>query len=67
MKNCGSCKWYDKDYYFADPDDPPEDRIGECNWPADLLPYSLRYGNRERMATTPVDGDRCTCYKAIKE
>lgn len=64
QRNCGSCKWYDADAYLADPNDPPEDRIGQCTWPAERLPYSLRYGNRERMATSPVDGANCAAYEA---
>lgn len=62
-KSCATCKWYDADYFLADPDDPPEDRIGQCGWPAERLPYSLRYGNRERMATSPVDGAECAAHE----
>lgn len=62
-QNCGSCKWYDADAYMASPDDPPEDRIGECNWPAERLPFSLRYGSRERVPTSPVDGAQCAAHE----
>lgn len=59
-KNCGNCKWYDPDYA---PDDNPEDALGLCRYPAERIPYSLRYGNRERMAVCPLDGCNCYCFE----
>jgi hypothetical protein len=59
-KNCGACRWFDADYA---PDDDPADALGLCGWPADRLPYSLRYGNRERMAVSPIAGEKCSCFE----
>jgi len=61
MKTCGTCKWFDPD--FA-PDDDPAEALGLCTWPAERLPYSLRYGNRERMAVGPLEGETCTTWEA---
>lgn len=60
---CGQCKWFDADAFLADPNDPPEDRIGVCGWPSENLPYALRYGARERVAVIPVDGEGCKCFE----
>jgi hypothetical protein len=60
MKACGTCKWLLLDYLY----DTPEESLGFCEWPADRLPYSLRYGNRERMMVSPVDGRNCNAYEA---
>lgn len=59
MQQCGSCHWFDADYA---PDDDPEQALGLCNWPAERLPYALRYGNRERVAVGPLDGRECPCF-----
>lgn len=57
---CAICRWFDPD--FA-PDPDPEEALGLCEWPAERLPFSLRYGNRERTAVRPVDGDECACFE----
>jgi hypothetical protein len=59
-RSCGTCRWFDPDYA---PDDNPEDALGLCQWPANRLPHSLRYGNRERMAVGPLEGQDCSCYE----
>lgn len=59
-KNCGSCKWYDPAYSNADA--PPEDQLGACEWPSDRLPWSLRWGNRERLYVAPTEGTKCPQY-----
>lgn len=60
---CALCRYYDKDFYLADPNDPPEDQIGECQWPSGNLPYSLRFGSRERVPVRPVDGEGCKGFE----
>ena len=58
---CRDCRWFkpfDSDY---DRDDP--DELGLCEWPADRLPWSLRYGNRERTAVSPLDGKGCVGFE----
>lgn len=57
---CGTCRWFDPD--FA-PDDNPAEALGLCRWPADRLPHSLRYGNRERMAVGPLEGESCPGFE----
>lgn len=59
---CKTCGWYDASYYLFTEEDG-DDAIGQCEWPADNLPFSLRYGNRERMATHPNEGTECVCWK----
>lgn len=59
-RRCKSCRWFDPDFAKLDTD---EESLGLCEWPADRLPYSLRYGNRERMAVSPLDGADCPCFE----
>jgi len=58
--SCGTCKWFDPDFAKLD---TPEESLGLCAWPADRLPFSLRYGNRERMAVCPLDGKDCSAHE----
>lgn len=60
MKNCGNCRLFDKD--FA-PDEDPNEALGLCLWPAENLPWSLRYGNRERLAVGPLEGVGCKQFE----
>ena len=58
---CATCRWFDADYFLcADDEDHPMDR---CGWPAERLPYSLRYGSRERMSVVPTDGAGCAGHE----
>lgn len=57
---CGECRWFDAS--FA-PLETPEESLGLCEWPSDRLPYSLRYGSRERVAVGPLDGESCPCFE----
>lgn len=63
-RRCKSCRWFDPDFAKLDTD---EESLGLCEWPADRLPYSLRYGNRERMAVSPLDGADCPCFEPHHE
>lgn len=58
---CQDCKWFDTEYA---PDDDPEEALGLCQWPAENLPWSLRWANRERTAVGPLEGDNCSCFKS---
>lgn len=60
---CSTCRWFDLTTYFADLSDPPAEQMGACVWPAEQLPFSLRYGNRERTSVTPLDGAGCAQYQ----
>jgi hypothetical protein len=57
LKRCETCKWWNE--LYPEPNDPLEDRLGNCEWPAELLPYSLRYGNRERTGVYGHEGTLC--------
>jgi len=59
-QRCKTCRWFDPS--FA-PDEDEHESLGLCEWPADRLPYSLRWGNRERVAVRPLDGSDCPCYE----
>lgn len=59
-QSCKTCRWFDPS--FA-PDEDEHEALGLCEWPADRLPYSLRWGNRERVAVCPLDGSDCPCYE----
>lgn len=61
---CGQCRWFNPD--FAPADDPKE-AIGLCEWPADRLPYSLRWGNRERVGVGPLEGDGCATFEDMTD
>lgn len=63
-QSCATCRWYDATAFYSGPDD--DDPIGTCDWPAERLPFSLRYGNRERVAVRPHEGTDCPCYE-LKE
>lgn len=58
-KNCGRCRWFN-DPYTWDEDEPRE---GYCGWPSERLPWSLRYGNRERMAVSEIEGTDCSQFE----
>ena len=64
---CGKCKWFDRTFdglllieHFDDEED-----LGGCEWPADRLPYSLRYGNRERLGVYAYEGKGCAGFEPI--
>lgn len=59
-QSCKTCRWFDPS--FA-PDEDEHEALGLCEWPADRLPYSLRWGNRERVAVRPLEGSDCPCYE----
>lgn len=61
---CGNCKWYEP--WFPYNGSALVDESAECTWPANRLPYSLRYGNRERMSVYPLDGSNCPCWERIE-
>lgn len=63
-RRCGTCRWFNPD--FA-PDDNPAEALGLCEWPAERLPHSLRYGNRERGAVGPLEGTECPTHEAPHE
>lgn len=63
-RRCATCRWHDLAALFSDLADPPEDQLGLCTWPAERLPYSLRWGNRERAATTSLEGVDCPAWEA---
>lgn len=62
-KRCETCAWFDPDFVPAEHCVDPEDAMGLCEWPANQLPFSLRYGNRERLAVAPKDGAQCAQWK----
>lgn len=59
---CKTCRWFNRPPWYQGDDDP--DALGSCDWPADHLPYSLRYGNRERMFVAPCDGGKCPAHES---
>lgn len=59
-RRCKTCRWFNPDFAKLDTD---EESLGLCEWPADRLPYSLRYGNRERVAVSPLEGADCPCFE----
>ena len=60
-RRCETCRWFDPEFAQLD---TPEESLGLCEWPADALPFSLRYGNRERTAVGPLEGAECPCWQA---
>lgn len=64
-QECGNCKWFEHAWWDTENtrDDWLNPVLGFCEWPKDRLPYSLRYGNRERMMVEPTDGDTCSCFE----
>jgi hypothetical protein len=62
-QRCGSCRWFDPD--FA-PNEDEEEALGLCDWPAENLPWSLRWGNRERVAVGPLEGATCPQWETGK-
>lgn len=62
-KSCATCRWFDPTMYGTQGPPYEEDDIAACEWPAERLPFSLRYGNRERVAVKPTDGADCSCYE----
>ena len=60
MRCCKTCRWFDRPPWYGSDDD--EDALGFCEWPASNLPWSLRYGNRERMSVAPTEGTECPCH-----
>lgn len=69
QRSCGTCRWFDPSNYgsldasFFD----PEDDVAACLWPAERLPYSLRYGNRERLGVMYSDGADCNAWEPSPE
>lgn len=62
--NCEACKWSSNP--FPEASAGPDDLL-ECEWPAALLPYSLRWGNRERVMVArndPPAGQTCTQFQS---
>jgi hypothetical protein len=65
MPQCKTCKWFDPTYYgtiYADDDE--SEQVGACDWPAERLPYSLRWGNRERVGVYPLEGESCPTWES---
>jgi len=54
--------------YWAPHDDTepfPQESLGLCLFPA-VLPWSMRYSNRERVETYGDQGTECKCFKPKK-
>lgn len=63
MNACKNCVFWREDYpEFCD--DADEDRIGSCTWRGPM-PWSLRYGLRERTACYANDGIECATFEGI--
>lgn len=60
-QRCGNCYWADNIFPYEG--QTAEDVLLECQWPAEQLPYSLRYGNRERLSVAVSDGAKCPQYE----
>jgi hypothetical protein len=60
-QNCGNCYWADNPFPYAG--QRREDALLQCAWPAELLPDSLTYGNRERMSVSPDNGNKCPQWR----
>jgi hypothetical protein len=58
-ETCGTCLYFDG---TLAPEEDPREALGLCTWPASRLPWSLRYGSRERMAVGPLEGGSCPCF-----
>lgn len=67
-QRCSTCAWFGReDWYQGDgPDENGDYGLGFCEWPADRLPWSLRYGNRERMGVYANQGETCSCWEPVK-
>lgn len=64
---CGRCRWFDPwPFDRADVSDDPEGH-GRCDWPSDRLPWSLRWGSRERVGVAPFEGAGCPCFEPAPE
>jgi len=59
---CGNCKWFEWPEWQTE----DEDDYAFCRWPSSNLPYSLRYGARERLMIHFNDGADCYCFE-VKE
>lgn len=55
MKNCGSCKWWERWPNESDP-------VGDCVCKGPLVPDSWNLGVRVEMY--PNEGTNCPCYTA---
>lgn len=67
VKSCGTCKWFDASLGGAVStmeEDEDGEILGHCTWPADRLPWSLRYGNRERIGVYATEGADCSAYES---
>lgn len=56
-KSCRTCKWFQVPEWVFEASD--QDFLGDCNWPSQNLPYSLRHADRERTMVEPNDGENC--------
>lgn len=66
-KSCRTCRWYNtKDYWLKPVEECEDDDLGACEWPAERLPESLRYGARERVLMEPAEGTDCPCWEPVK-
>lgn len=54
MKNCGSCKWWERWPNESDP-------VGDCMHPNPIVPASFQLGLRVEMY--PDEGNDCPCYE----
>lgn len=58
-RNCGNCRWYEE---YVEGDENML-ALGFCEWPEDRIPWSLRWGKRERVSVHPHEGDKCPCFE----
>lgn len=63
-KSCRTCKYFRVPEWVFETTD--EDFLGDCEWPTENLPYSLRYANRERTMVEPTDGAECSGWTQIR-
>jgi len=59
-RKCKLCRWFNPDLALLETE---AESLGLCEWPADNLPWSLRYGNRERLAVGPLEGSDCPTFE----
>ena len=62
---CGNCKWFEPVIDGETAAQMSYDDVAFCMWPYDRLPFSLRYGNRERTMVTKLDGVGCAGFEEI--
>lgn len=74
--HCATCRHFNPDLtgygharnadgtYAVDLGDDSDD-IAHCEWPAEALPSSLKWGNRERGLVKPTDGAECSGWSPV--